>query len=407
MTEIKCQNKSYDIVIIGGGIVGQLLAAMLGEIGYKVAIIEKKPLISRAKNNFDNRSIALSYPSICIMKSLGIWNDIECHTTYINNVDISDKGAFRYTSIDKSTESFPFLGAVIQIPHLLEALSSKLSKYKTVDVISPYGYRSHIQLNGKYNLILENNNNTFSITASHIIACDGMNSVVRSKLNIPVEQINYNQSAFVFNIKLKRGHNNIACERFLNNEIIAMLPLENQMVSCVWVMSSDQLVAIETLNDSDLMVVLQKKFGYKLGRFLKIGTRNIFPLRMIRASKDFDGNILLFGNSAHTLHPVAAQSFNLCIRDIGVLHDHLKLYGLNNDTFKNYSIARMNDHTQTIKMTDNIINIFNSNNMLIKFFRRKAITLIDHNKFCKLVINHVMMGRLGKMSSLVKNHTLD
>jgi 2-octaprenyl-6-methoxyphenol hydroxylase len=115
-------------------------------------------------------------------------------------------------------------------------------------------------------------------------------------------------------------------------------------------------------------------------------------------------NILLFGNAAHFVHPIAGQGFNLCLRDIGALHDIIKENGMNDGVFSNFEARRKKDHLRTIQLTNSLIHIFISRNNLIKYIRRGALGLLSHTRIGKQLINHIMMGRIGRMSTLTKKN---
>jgi 2-octaprenyl-6-methoxyphenol hydroxylase len=395
---------NYDIVIVGGGIVGQALAVMLSKFKYKIALIDKFELKVKHINSFDNRSIALSYPSISILNSLGVWSKLKDKATFIKSVDISDKGAFNHLVLDSDIENYPFLGAVIEMPVLLSALSEKLLNNSHIDVIAPSEYVSLEDYKNRKSIKIKQNGDFHIVNANYIIACDGVNSEIREDLQISAETIQYKQSALTFNIELKRNHNSIAYERFIGNNVIAMLPLQNNRVACIWVMPESDIMKYHMMKNEELIQVLQKKFGYRLGRFIKVGRKAIFPLSMLYADELNKYNILLFGNAAHFVHPIAGQGFNLCLRDIGALHDIIKENGMNDGVFSNFEARRKKDHLRTIQLTNSLIHIFISRNNLIKYIRRGALGLLSHTRIGKQLINHIMMGRIGRMSTLTKKN---
>ena len=171
---------------------------------------------------------------------------------------------------------------------------------------------------------------TIEIAANHnileaaiVIGADGTQSTVRKLLGISTEQIDYQQSALVTITELQRDHKNIAYERFQDTGAIAMLPLTGLRAATIWTARTEMISHLLELSDDAFLTELQKQFGYRLGRLIKTGKRAVYPLKSVRAHQQRQQNVLLLGNAAHTLHPIAAQGLNLALYEVNVLADHL------------------------------------------------------------------------------------
>ena len=157
-----------------------------------------------------------------------------------------------------------------------------------------------------------------TLTASYIIGADGTHSTVRRLLQISADTLDYQQSALVTMTQLKRPHHHIAYERFQKQGAIAMLPLSDEKTATIWTDSTENIAALMKLSEQEFIDQLQKQFGYRLGKLLQTGQRHHYPLHHLTAARTCQQRILLIGNAAHTLHPIAAQGFNLALAEIAM-----------------------------------------------------------------------------------------
>jgi 2-octaprenyl-6-methoxyphenol hydroxylase len=413
ISQPKCHGGKYDYdtAIVGGGLVGQLLALILAEQGYQVALIEQQKIQKTYTDSFDNRSIALSYPAVCMFHKLGVWDQLSPYATPIERIHVSDKGHFHQVNLNREDEHTPFLGAVVEMPHLLTVLSASLRLEKNIAVIAPAKITGLINYEqGIKSLKLEINQVKSTLSAKLIVACDGAQSQIRDWLGIFTKNIDYKQSALTFNVELKRGHNNIAYERFIGDGVMAMLPITQSRSACVWTMSPLEIETCLKMDDSTFLKLAQSTFGYRLGCFTKVGCRGRFPLHLVYADKLYQGNVLLFGNAAHFLHPVSGQGFNLSFRDVGALYDLLFEFGIHEDNkalFESFEKLRIKDHKRTISVTNGLIKSFLSQNRVIKCGRGLGMGILERGELGKKFANQLMMGRLDPMSSLTKEKVME
>ncbi|HVY53518.1 MAG TPA: FAD-dependent monooxygenase, partial [Gammaproteobacteria bacterium] len=170
----------------------------------------------------------------------------------------------------------------------------------------------------KANIIIEKEGQNIALSANLVLAADGTHSTVRSLLNFETDTTDYQQKAIVAPVTLQRNHHHIAYERFLNDGAIAMLPLKNETPACamIWTAANNQIDNLMSLSDSEFLKILQKQFGYRLGKLINIEQRATFPLHFIHVKNPIKDNVILIGNAAHTIHPVAAQGLNLALYEI-------------------------------------------------------------------------------------------
>lgn len=394
-----------EITIVGGGIVGILLALALARLSHDILLIEQKSIL---KN--DNRSIVLSYSTVSVINALGIWKYIKKHVTYIEHIHVSEKKAYSHFELNKDDENLPFLGVVIKIHCLLTTLMNQLKKLQKIETLFGYSVKK-VKQESKicYGLtIINQSNKMIDIESKLIIAADGTNSSIKKALAIPSKSYDYEQFACVFDLELKRGHQGCAYERFIDDgSIIAMLPLIGKNASCIWVLPSQRLNFIARQSKIKILELLQKTFGYRLGKFYRMQHQTqFFPLALVQSKILYQGNVLLFGNAAHCLHPVLAQGLNLSIRDVAVLYDLIAEQPSGNllahNIYLKYKEIRYSDHQRTAMITHSLVNFFAKKAILYKSLRQLGINILQHSSLAKKSLSHLMLGKLSYGSTLMQ-----
>lgn len=398
----------YDLVIVGGGLVGASLLLALKDSGLKIALIEAQEYKSRTVAELDQRSLVLSLGSKLFFEGLGIWKNIARYTTRISEIKISEQGCFNKAFLKNTSLGVDALGYVININSLNKALWDKIESNNNVDILCPYKLLDlKFSKDGKNSseLILEDlDNNNKIIEANIVIAADGGRSYVRDLLNIPVDKHDYKQSALIANVEHQLENNNVAFERFSEQGPFAILPRENKNISgIVWPWPSDKQDYIKNLSDQELLKKLNNLFGYKLGKFTKIGTRQFFPLWKIYSKELFKNRVIFLGNAANHIHPVGGQGFNLGLRDVKyfsrillenkdiLLNTNFSLESVT-DVFSQYSDVRYDDHYNLRSNTHNLLELFDSNKYIIKNLRRLGLTVLNHSYLLRSIVADHSMG---------------
>ncbi len=304
----------YDLIIIGGGLVGAGLAVALRQSGLRIALID-----ARLPTNDDPRLFALNASSCQFLANLGFWPALLPHATPIHQVHVSHQGHFGAVRMHHHEANLPELGFVIPARYIETAIHAELSNLPDVDVYCPARLQALHQNDEMAEVVLETENGEVRLQSAVVIGADGTASTVRKLVNIPVDVVDYGQSAIVTRIGLSRSHQHIAYERFYRHGALAMLPLSNNECASIISADSAEITRLTTLSDADYLAELQKIMGSRLGRLQAVAKRHVFPLKMVRAERTLDRSVLLLGNAAHTLHPIAAQGFNLALYEAAVL----------------------------------------------------------------------------------------
>ena len=404
----------YDIVIVGGGMVGASLACALGEQPFKVAMIEAHSHDLDTPPGYDDRAIALSYGTSQIFRTLGLWDKFDHKVTPIKRIHVSDRGHMGVTRIDHQQENVDALGYVITARDLGQVLYEVLSQLKNVDLLKPAQLTQLAISDPQVEATITINPDidkpaSKTLTARLLVAADGGNSSVRQLLNIDAQQHDYRQTAITANISTQRPHNNIAYERFTSQGPLALLPMgDTHQCSLVWTRHTANVDPLIALSDEEFLQQLQKEFGNRLGKFTRVGKRSTYPLKLVRATAQVRRRVALIGNAAHTLHPIAGQGFNLGMRDVAtlaqVLVDEQKAQrdiGLLR-VLQTYQQWRQEDHRRIIGFTDNLVRIFSNRFAPLALARNLGLIATDIVPPMKHLLAKHTMGMAGKLPRLAR-----
>lgn len=368
---------NYDIIIVGGGMVGASLAYALKNSNHKVALIEAFDFKTTQQPSYDDRGIALSYGSQRIFNTMGLWQHLAPHSTAITDIHISDRGHFGATRLSAQQENVPVLGQVILAKAMGKVLNHAMSENTTLDILCPKKVVALTQKPDYVELCLDDDQH---ISGKLIVAADGANSTIRRLLNLTITEQVYQQTAITANISTERAHNNRAFERFTEFGPIALLPMPDNRCSLIWTVRTGDELAITELDDAAFLSRLQTEFGYRLGKMIQAGKRNHYPLKLTQTDQPIQERIVFVGNAAHNLHPIAGQGFNLGLRDVIALADVLV-----NEThdcgdpkiLHDYQQWQQVDQDNVVKATDLLVRLFSNNNPILGSGRSAGIMALD------------------------------
>ncbi len=287
-------------------------------------------------------------------------------------------------------------------------------------MIQPASVKNLTKNDEAISLELEQGDTKSQLTASLLVAADGTHSKIRELSGINITRSDYKQSAIVSNVSTEKPHNGEAFERFTDNGPIALLPMSDNRCSLVWTHNTSEgtesLDAVMAMNDEGFLNELGKEFGYRLGRFTKVGKRSTFPLSLVTADKNIANRTVIIGNASHTLHPVAGQGLNLALRDVAVLSDLVAdLMGPNqtNSTIvdiesllKAYEETRKGDLKGTIQYTDSLVRLFSNDNTLLGHARAGGLLAVDRLPPLRKWLTRKSMGINYRQSRLARGLAL-
>ena len=386
-------NTDYDVVIVGGGLVGASLAAALAPTSHRIALIEAQAF-NASGQSYDERSLALGYGSRQIYSGIGLWGDISSDATPIKNIHVSEQGRFGVTRLSAQQMRMVALGYVVTLRHLGEVLATGLREQANLTVIKPAKVEGFQSGNEVVSVDLMADGNQQKITTRLLVAADGVNSPIRNKMNIAVREDDYGQHALIANVTSAQAHDNRAFERFTADGPVALLALSQERRALVWTQTPEAAAETLALSDEEFLRALEAHFGHRLGALIKTGKREVYPLKLMLADRLTGRRSLLIGNAAHTLHPVAGQGLNLALRDVALLAE---LSAETSDPgaealMQSYEQARSPDIAATARYTDGLLRLFTNPWPPLGHVRGLGLTLMDRIPFIKHRLALVGMG---------------
>ncbi|RVT34463.1 2-octaprenyl-6-methoxyphenyl hydroxylase [Acinetobacter indicus] len=396
-----------EVIIVGGGMVGLSLALMLAKANIAVKLLEaiQYPNYDDANlapyhSSFDARNSALSRRSVQIYQELGLWDALQEHAVPILEVHITEQGSFGKARLQAEQEKVESFGQVIENAWLGRVLLTQVRAEPLIELIDGVKVTSLNQDADLAYLEAQRGREVLKLQSKLVIAADGRDSFCRKALGIGVDEHDYDQVAIVTTVQTSKPHNHVGFERFSPLGPLALLPLPGEYRrSVVWpVKKGTEHEWLGEDNDQHFLDALQQTYGDRAGKFQKTGRRFSFPLSQVLAEKQAVGRVVLMGNAAHTIHPVAGQGFNLCMRDAYVLVRYLKEQLAQQADLgdaamlQDYEKSRLTDQQRVIKFCDSVVRGFSNQNPVLKLLRNTGLIAFDTIPGIKPLVANYAMG---------------
>lgn len=400
----------FDLVIIGGGLAGATLALALANQPLKIAVVEAKDEIA-PHSSPDERALALTFASALIFKHLNLWPAISAKATPIHRVHVSDTQHFHQVRMTAAELNTPALGYVTLAQTLLTTLQTQARQNPNITWICPAQLQHVERRNTGYDLQLSTAHGNHSLHARLLIAADGSDSVTRRCLGINITQQESTQMALTCRVKAAE-HHGIAFERFSASSILAALPLANQERVVIWTLPEREAKQLLQLDAGDFQKKLQHAWGYRLGRISEVFSRRAFPLHSMQANQTVLPGAVLLGNAAHTLHPVAAQGFNLTLGDIATLAEVITdalATGKNPGDLSVLEVYQQRRHLEQKQLkwgTDGLVTLFSSTLFPAIVSRNIGLFGLTMLPPLRRAFAKKAMGLLGRLPKLVSGTPL-
>lgn len=384
--------KHYDIIIVGGGMVGSALACALGDSTLSIALIESNtPNYEWPIDSFDLRVSAITRASQNFLDALGVWqNIVNDRATAYHDMHVWDAGGDGSIHFDCAEIGEPNLGHIIENRVINKALIEQAKRIDNVDIYCP-ATPMQLLLDDNY-ATLQLDDGT-SLNAELLVGADGGQSWVRQQAGISVNTRDYQQTAVVANVTTERPHQHTAWQRFLPTGPLAFLPLSNgtnnNISSIVWSTSADEAARLCELDETDFNAELPIAFAAKLGNILATGPRASFPIKGQHASHYVKSHLALIGDAAHTIHPLAGQGVNLGFADAHCLaktilsaHTANKRIG-SFKTLRRYERSRRGDNLLMLEAMGIFKQLFSNNTLGLRELRNAGLNLSDKSMSLK------------------------
>lgn len=402
-----------DVTIVGGGIVGSTLALILANAGLHTLVVESITTEKLNKQALSKRTLVLAYSSRLIFETLGLWQEFEPYACPIHNIHVSDRGKFGTSQIRAVEEKVPALGYVLPAGKINAILHNAVLQHSHITVQQPATYLAHHQEGTNITVQIQKEGLTTSVDCELLVAADGQESAVRKFLNIKLKRKEYDQTAIFCDVALKRAHQNIAYERFTDQGPLAILPLLDKQGAVIWTLPTLEAQKFQKLNDREFLQALQGKFGYRLGKFLSCGERKSVPLTLTTVSQQVKAGIVLVGNAAHTLHPVAGQGLNLGLRDIASLGQEVVQAKRNGKclgdllVLNEYLAKRQSDQNKIINLTHSLVSVFSTTLLPVMLARMSGLVVLDRLAVLKNNLARTTLGFSGRVPRLACGMSLE
>jgi 2-octaprenyl-6-methoxyphenol hydroxylase len=406
--------REVDVVIVGGGMVGASLALALSGTGIEALLVEGVLPGPGTQPSFDDRTTALGNASRRIFQGLGVWQDMAAEAAAIRTIHVSDAGRFGFARLNAAEQGVDAFGYVITNRVIGRALWSRLSQAQGITVRAPAQARS-VEIGAErvqVSIADVGGTEVEHVSARLVVAADGAHSSVRAAAGIGASTEDYDQVAITANVATDRPHDGTAYERFTPTGPIALLPLHDGNYGLVWSVAPDEASRLLVLPDAALLSELQNRFGWRAGRFLRIGRRASYPLKLTRAQTTVAQRAVLIGNAAQALHPVAGQGFNLGLRDAAMLAEVLVeawhgASGARADLgdsalLERFGAWRAGDRGGVIRFTDGLIKLFGDTRPGMGLARNFGLLLFDLMPPAKSALARVSAGFAGPSPRLAR-----
>ena len=377
-----------NIIIVGGGPVGSILALALQQQGMSFTMLEAR---AKGSSHNDTRALALSYGSRLILQKLGVWDALAAKATAINTIHISQRGGLGRTKLNAADHNMPAIGYVLPYGALTQALDTVLD---TTNILYEAEATAIKTLPDASEVTFTLNNQSQTLQSRLLIVADGGRSLGEIE-GIKKETKEYGHNALVSKVTADLPHNHIAYERFTPTGPMALLPNGNAGFSLVWTGEKASIDALLQLDDATFLAQLHAAFGDRVGQFLSVEKRISFPLKLSTLKPSTAPHLAVIGNAAQTMHPVAGQGFNVGMRDAWALADLIiktppeALGDARMLAF--YKKLRQRDTRGGILFTDLLVNVFSNDVIGLGAIRGVGLGLLELIKPAKKIL-------VGKMS---------
>lgn len=422
---------NVDVIVSGAGATGwsfllSLQHMLPGGERLSVALVDafdnSRP---QSHPGFDARALALSQQSLQYFEQLSFRNAIAEVSNPIHTIHVSDQGGAGQARLNHTDYKLNELGAVVEAQDLgkllLDNAQLRLNYKDSASKMALHHFQPHQisvirQTRDSIEATLDSGQ---QIQSKLLVLAEGSHSATSKRLNLPVSEEEYGQHAIITNVQTQLPHNNIAFERFTPSGPLAFLPMSsyggsgkhdddsnymNSMadsfrIGVVWSVHSDELNEIMALDEQRFLSRMQDSFGYRLGRVVRTGKRQSYPLKLTRVNDSLASRVVCIGNASQTLHPIAGQGFNLAFRDAwqlaeSIAHSFVQQNDLGDfKTLSTYKTLRQKDRSQTILFTDGLVRLFSNTNPLLQGARNLGLFALQHSPGLKQKFARMAMGQ--------------
>jgi 2-octaprenyl-6-methoxyphenol hydroxylase len=384
---------AQNIVIAGGGPVGLVVSLLLAKQAIPSTVLE---LRSRGAANFDTRALALSYGTRRILEKLGVWSDLAAHATAIHDIHVSQKGSLGRSLLRAEDYDQEALGYVLSYGALCTVLNAQLSQFPIIELIDEAEVEAICYSTTHASVRYVRHGEVHALAPKLAVLADGGRSLEQAA-GLTRDTKEYGHDALISKVSAELPHNNIAYERFTADGPMALLPNGARDFSLVWTGRKDMIASLLSLTDEDFLAKFHAQFGDRVGRFSSVEKRMSFPLKLSQLVAADTPHLVVIGNAAQTMHPVAGQGFNVGLRDAEELAKQIAAneFALGSEAMlAAYRASRKTDTKNGLMFTDFLVNIFSNDILGVSALRSAGIGIFDLVKPVKrYLVNKMSFGK--------------
>ena len=414
--------EAVDILIVGAGMVGAALALSLQSLPYRIALVDSQAegtfrqttSTPQSVSEFEPRVSALTLASQSLLAELGVWSSLlPTQISPYREMHVWDELGTEHIHFDAADMQRSELGFIVENRHLIASMHTQLLQQENldcffganIDSISRAPHRSSHRTSttdGSPESVISLKGGQI-LRAKLLVAADGANSLVRSRFSFPMREWDYGHQAIVTTVKTEQMHGNIARQRFSESGPVAFLPLNDtensgRYSSIVWSLETERAKQVMSLDKTEFMAQLTLAIEGRLGEIEDVATRHSFPLRQRHAKTYVDNGVVLIGDAAHTIHPLAGQGVNLGFKDVSALKKVLqqayddRLSVSNDLLLRRYQRARQSDNVIMMGVMEGFKRMFEQQDPLVRLVRNLGMAWVNKQRFIKHEIAKQAMG---------------
>lgn len=398
-----------DVLIVGGGLIGGPLAVALASAGISVAVIDAEDPSQVTDQAFDGRASAIALAPQRALAAIGLWPAIAPFAAAIEQIRVSDGHSPLFLHYDHQAIGDEPFGWITENRAIRRAVRDRLAELPLARIFAPSRLAS---LDRQAGGVVARLNDGTTLSAALAVAADGRGSPTREGAGIGITRWAYDQTAIVCTVAHSRSHRNIAHEHFLPAGPFAILPLPGNRSSVVWTEKSHLAPAILAQDDDSFLAELASRFGDFLGDIAVEGPRFSYPLSLQFANAYSAQRLVLAGDAAHGMHPVAGQGMNMGLRDVAALAEVLvdaKRLGLDlghGSVLAHYARWRRFDNLLMLGLTDALVRLFSNEQPALRVARDIGLAAVNRAGPLKRLFMRHAMGLVGELPRLLQGKAL-